>query len=416
MRSGSGSRAVRSANPVAGYPPAAQVCLLEGCAAIWQHSPLLQAFAARCGQAGAMGWTSYFFGGRGSQWKRPIVVTLLRRHTDLARAQVDDLLGAALFFELRPLGLPTHIYATDDWQGLRTVVAPEEWRATVACAAAEALLSRRAQIVLATFAAGPSEPLEDLRTRSGIRWAAGQRELRTRLRMEPTYDALLARFGKKTRTSLRYHRKRLEANVELEFVRDAGRSLSLHAMLQLGASALNPISPDECRRRFAAAHDPGGFIMGLRRRDVADQTRSWLSVVTGWRQADTTIVHSQMNARGYEKESVGTVMRSFLLESEIERRTRELVFYHGTAHSMSHAFESDRVIDLLVEREGLPTSALHSLARLLVKPTRYRAAHYPGGSATFFAAALASDAFEWRTGGGSNTSWPTSLPGVDLLE
>lgn len=412
MRTAGNARSVYAASHVSAAvdTQALHVRLLEGRSAIWRQTAVLQAFAASCGQNAAMGWLPYFFSGRGSQWKMPVVVVLLRREAGNADLRLEDILGFTLLFEFRPFGLPTQVYTTDDWQGLRTVVAPDAIRSAIAAGSAAFLMERGALVVLTTFMAGPGGAADAQVNEPLARWAQDERELHTRLRLEPTYDALLARFGKKTRTTLRYQRKHLLSEVDVEFVPDARKLISLEEMLTLGAAALNKVPEEECRRRFAAAQEPGAFLMGLRERSSG----RWMSVAAGWRQDSTTVLHSQINACGYEKHSVGTVMRSFLLESEILRGTRELIFYHGTAQSICHAFECDRVVDLLVERQGFPARSLHWLARLLVSPSRYRDTRYPGGSSTFFASVLARDGCKWKSA--SEPEWPEPLTDAEPLQ
>ena len=93
---------------------------------------------------------------------------------------------------------------------------------------------------------------------------------------------------------------------------------------------------------------------------------------------------------------MSTVMRSFFLESEIERGTRTLIFYHGTNHSMSHAFETDIARDFVVRRKSMRAAAMHKLAGLLVSPHHYAETPYFGGSGRFFASVLTSDRLEWH--------------------
>jgi hypothetical protein len=102
------------------------------------------------------------------------------------------------------------------------------------------------------------------------------------------------------------------------------------------------------KRRFQATRDlPGGFLIALRSR-----SGELLSVVGDWRQGTTTVLHHQMNAAGYEKDSLSTVMRSYFLENEIQRGTRTVIFYHGTNDTISHAFEAETTRDLIVRRKS----------------------------------------------------------------
>jgi hypothetical protein len=139
-----------------------------------------------------------------------------------------------------------------------------------------------------------------------------------------------------------------------------------------------------------------GFLIALRSR-----SGELLSVVGGWRQGTTTVLQHQMNAAGYEKDSLSTVMRSYFLENEIQRGTRTVIFYHGTNDTISHAFEAETTRDLIVRRKSFYAYLLRRLASFLVSPRHYAETHFLGGSTTFFASVLTSDQLKWNpvTGG-----------------
>ena len=100
------------------------------------------------------------------------------------------------------------------------------------------------------------------------------------------------------------------------------------------------------------------FLTGLRGPDG-----QWLSLAGGWRQDGTTVLHWQMNRAGMEKHSIGTVMRSYLLEDEIARGASRLLIFGGTPHSMRHAFAQEPVSDLILQRQGLRAKVTCAAAR-----------------------------------------------------
>jgi len=149
----------------------------------------------------------------------------------------------------------------------------------------------------------------------------------------------------------------------------------------------------ECKRRYRATRDlRGGFLIALRR-----PSGELLSVIGGWRQGNTTVMHHQMNSSGYEKESLSTVMRSYFLENEVARGTQSVIFYHGTNDPISHAFEAEMTRDLIVRRDSVYANAVRKLSRLFVSPRRYAETHFLGGSTTFFFSVLTSDQLEWNS-------------------
>ena len=373
------------------------VSILEGSQAILAHADLLEQLAERSGQLGAMNWLGFFLGGRGALWKRPYVVLCLQSGADASSLQLDIFLGAVLFFELNLLGVPTGVFSTDDWEGLRTVVADASQRHEVAARATEALLDRGAQVVVTTYACAAAEGLRagPLLQRSGIMWAENDRLVtKSRLNLASSFEQTLTNFGAKTRTQLRYYRRRLEKELQCIFLPDSHELLEEEDLIRLAAISREHISTTECRRRYRAARDlPGGFLMAIRTPDG-----QLLSSLAGWRQGTTTVMYHQINASGYPKHSIGSVMRSYFIESEIQRGARTLIFYHGTNDTISHSFESDLVRDLVARRTSSYPTLLLKLLGLVVSPRRFRETHYLGGSTTFLASILASDALEWHPG------------------
>jgi hypothetical protein len=370
------------------------VCVLEGHSAVLEQSALLEHLAERCGQAGAMHWLGYFLSGSGARWKRPCLVLFLGHTADPANLRAADVHAAALFYQLSIFGLATGAFSTDDWEGRRTVIAPEGIRSQVTALAVEALLVRTAHVVLATYRLSEHDAARaSLLLAPGVVWAEHGREIaKQTLNLEPTYEETLAKFGKRTRRNLRYHRRQVMEKTDCEFVADVCAAMTEEEFLCMNTSSLNPVPPTECMRRYRAARDlVGGFLLGLR-----DPAGNWLSVLGGWRQGATTVMYFQMNAAGHEKDSLNTVMRGYFLELEVARGTRSVVFYHGTNHSMSRAFEVENVLDLVVRRRSVRARVLRRLAACFVSPSYYGEAPYFRGSTTFFAAALSSHAMEWH--------------------
>jgi hypothetical protein len=343
-------------------PDLYQALVLSGYADVLAQSSLLESLAERCDQPGAMNWLGFFLAASSFKGKHPYLVLMMKSGADTHSRRLDDVHAAVLLFEYRVLGMSTGAFSTDDWAGFRTVIAPEAERAAMSVMAADTLLARGAQMVLISYSqprnvARPMMPV----MRSPAMWVSGKRPVAMTLLLEPTLKETLARLGKSTRFNLGYYRRRLEAAEPCEFVDHAGDFLQVHELEGLNHTSLNPIDPGEFRLQYdCACNLPGGFLLGLRNREG-----KWLSLIGGWRQGDVTVLHWQMNAAGYEKFSLGTAMRSYFLEHEVERGAKKLIYYGGTPHSMGNSFEREEVTDLLVRRRTLQSNALLGVARLL---------------------------------------------------
>lgn len=340
--------------------------IVQGREAILAHSHLLRELAYRCGQPGAMHWLEYFLNPSATQRKPPVLVLQLYRPTPSARVTQDNLRAAALFFEYRVLGWRTRAFSTDDTVGFRTVIARPEDRAQIAAEASQALIDRGAHVVLVTYetAQQPRAQTETPRF-SGLLAGSRERTVRRFLSLGPTYEETLQRLGRLTRRNLRYYRRHLEQRNPCEFVADARAELTLERLQAINLKSINPVCEEELQRRWSAAsllH--GSFLVGLRTLDG-----QWLSLAGGWRQAGTTVLHWQMNAAGYERDSMSTAMRAFFLEHEVQRGTERLLMYGGTPHSIRHSFEQETIADLLVCRPSVRSKLLRLLARTVASPS-----------------------------------------------
>jgi hypothetical protein len=137
--------------------------------------------------------------------------------------------------------------------------------------------------------------------------------------------------------------------MQCEIVADARGLISRQELASLSARSLNPVSVSELENRYYnLSRLPGGYLFGVR-----EVGGGWLGLIGGWHQGATTILHWQLNIRGYEKDSLVNVVRSYFLEHEVQRGARKLVIYGGTLHSMGHSFEQTSEFDLVVRRHSL---------------------------------------------------------------
>jgi hypothetical protein len=315
-----------------------------------------------------MNWLSYFLAASSFKGKNPCLVLIVGSGATVSSLRVEDVHAAVLLFEYRVFGMPTGVFSTDDWGGFRTVIALEAEREAMTAMAADALLRNGAQLALISYghlphvgsAFAPSLNLPAL-------WASSKRPVAMTLLLQPTFSATLATLGKSTRFNLGYYRRRLYAVTQCELIGDIRGLLMEHELDAINRASLNPVEPSEFRRQYKSANGlPGGFLLGLR-----SAQGQWLSLIGGWRQGDVTVLHWQMNAAGYEKFSIGTAMRSYFLEHEVQRGARKLIYYGGTPHSMGNSFAREEVTDLTVRRRSLRGAALYGVGRILASLRAY---------------------------------------------
>ncbi|MFC6646094.1 hypothetical protein ACFQBQ_10980 [Granulicella cerasi] len=363
--------------------------VLGGAKAIMRLAPVLEDFAARCGQPAGMHWLGHFLFGQDTRRKRFTMILGIQPEAEQFPAeqlQAQNLSFAVLFAEYAVLGVGTGIYVSPDASGLRSVIAPADDRAYAAMVALRVLMSRRVAVATTSFV-GATRSLPARRPEAETHYKLAQRILptTTHLPLRETYEETLAGMSKSLRFNLGYYRRRLQRDLPYEFVADAREAVNESELAGLNSGSLNPISQDEFRRRWVSSCKlRGGFLMGIRTLDG-----KWLSLLGGWRGGSTTVMHWQMNTAGFEKSSLVTVMRSHFIEHEIELAAERIVFYGGTPHNLNHAFVEEDVSEVIVRRRSLRAWLMQ------LSPASAKWRKYMGGTNTL-GELLRNDELLWR--------------------
>lgn len=353
-----------------------KAAVVLGREAVSAMQPLLVDLGRRTGQTGALDLVSLLVRAPSALRKTPCLVLVdLRAGVAPQHAQAQDLRGAVLLYEYRLAGANTGLFATDDIHGERTVLAAPEHRTAVAEAAGRALIERGAIAALISFESGPQAsglgyggnteqfpcPAE---FQSRGEWKpAFEIALRTRskerdLLLRSTLDDTLATLGPSTRRNLRRYRMRAKQELGLRWVPDV--QITPEEFLELDQASTNPAGRELAAWRYHFVHAQSGRVFtGLR-----DGAGRWLSLLAGYRHGETTVLEWQMNRDGLPRHSLSTVLRSFVIESEIARGTRVLRFKGGTPHTISHWLEPAITTDLIVLRHGTRGETLRWLSPL----------------------------------------------------
>lgn len=329
---------------------------------------LLVAFSERCEQAGVAHDLGYFLSKPGALPRTPHL--LLIGGGGLRDIDPDSLLGAVLIFEQKVAGIGLGAYATNDRSGRGTVIARAADRARVAGTAAAWLMQRGAHLVLMSFrgddsgqtAGALAAPLSELSNRGGICWAWREREIPAYLPLPPTLDEALATLGTRTRRNLRYYRRRLESELGGILVPQA--AISRKELLAFNRECMYAVSPRAAGWRYDSLKElDQPIFMGLK-----DKEGRWLSLLGGRRYLDRSELLWQMNRTGMREYSLGTAMRSYLLEYEIAHGAKRLYAEGGTSHTMVHSFVQEQTTDLIVRRNTLAARAMRAVAQRYIAP------------------------------------------------
>jgi hypothetical protein len=348
-------------------PNSAQFFVSRGRAEILRLRPVLTALSELCGQTGATDYLEYFLTAIDNLKKTPYLVLMASRSdVCVSELQAEDLWGAVLVYEYKVLGFGSSLFTANDYNGSRAVIAPPKLRRQVSAAVCRYLMDHGAQIVFLNLEPGAQEScqicIEDAMAGKAKRWWGTQRRaVGATIALQKTLDATLARMGKHTRRNMRYYRRKAEAELGCNFTADMKSMLTMAQLIELNYASTHPVPHSTLERRYRTMKSMDGFFcVGMSRANG-----QWISLLGGRRHHGVTEVDWQMNRGGLAKHSVGTVIRSYLIEHEIAIGMEKLFFEGGTPHSMRHSFLSEEAMDIVVMNRSLSVFLLRSFARWL---------------------------------------------------
>ena len=341
--------------------------------AVLHLSRSLVELSARCGQHGAMDDIAYFLSKPGALPRIPILLLVTKTSDlDLKNPNIDNLVGALLIFEQNISGIGVGAYATNDRSGRHTLIAVAQDRSRVVALSCRELLERGAHLILMSYRAGDSggtdatsqPPLLDT-VEPGMRvarYALRKRTIPGYLPLSLTFDATLAKIGQRTRSNLRYYRRRAEADLGCVFLPQI--EATREEVLRFNRKCMYAVSAAVAGWRYDSLKDlKKSVFMGIK-----DHEGRWLSMLGGRRYGDRSEILWQMNRRGHAASSLGTVMRSYYIEHEIAHGSRRLYIEGGTPHPIKFSFVPEELTDLVVMRPTLTAKAMHMAARRWISP------------------------------------------------
>ena len=351
--------------------------LLRGSPAILAVQPMLADLAAQCDQAGEADNLAYFLSTPDALKKTPYLLLIgASRHRPA---------GAVLLFEYRFGPLATRVFSTADISGRRSVLARPELRAETAALAARTLIQRGAQVVHVTFSethsgagqkrdppaelsSAESQIALELGAGKGLlprEWTFAHRDVPTYLALHETYDKTLAAIGKRTRTHLRYYRRRSELDLGATFVPEV--KLTLEEFLAFNRECMYAVPQELAAWRFRSLSTVAGGAL----RGVHDGLGRWLSMVGLRRQNGFAEIDWQMNRDALPTYSLSTVMRSYLIEHEVAQGSTRLYFEGGTWQPIVHSFTNERLGELSMRRRSLYSRLLTRFASRVFPSRNY---------------------------------------------
>ena len=195
------------------------------------------------------------------------------------------------------------------------------------------------------------------------RWALRERTIHGYLPLSKTFDATLARIGQRTRSNLRYYRRRAEADLGCVFLPQV--EVTREEALRFNRQCMYAVPAAVAGWRYDSLKElKEPVFMGIK-----DREGRWLSMLGGRRYGDhRSEILWQMNRRGHATSSLGTVMRSYYIEHEIAHGSRRMYIEGGTPHPIKFSFVPEELTDLVVMRRTLTATAIRMAARRWISP------------------------------------------------
>jgi hypothetical protein len=340
--------------------------LLRGESVISEARRLTDALAESCGQPEAVRDLHYYLGKPGLLKRTPVLLLVTRADgpRDVASMRTTDVIGTVLLFEYSALHIRAGMYTSNDRSGRRTIISAPSDRSLVAAAASKYLLEQGANVVMLSYRSDVREQqVEDgSQNEEGSSWVTRERSIPDYLPVLPTFEETLGRIGKRTRTHMRYYRRRAEADLGCWF--DAAAKISEEELRAFNRECMFPIRNKVLSWRLRALGDYADpILMGLR-----DGEGRLLSVIGGRRQNGHAEIFWQMNRRQFPAYSLSLVMRTYFIEHEAGCGTDRVYLDGGSAHSLCHSFVNATVTDLAVMRNSLLVFAARKFGRWFIPP------------------------------------------------
>ena len=316
----------------------------------------LNAFRTKCGQVDDLMTSLEYYLPWTKIWRAwPILVMVYRQNC---------LFGVVLLHLRTKSGIPVGIARAGNGSGQGSVVGnPTDWCEIIEIVSKTILkLPAVHTVFISAHWSHQAIQLEN-RPAQNLQGQWQFRSTRNRLKLTAGYDATMAQLGYKMRRNLRYYRKRAQAELCCHFISDLNDQQRNEAVLSLYSKGI--YVHDRCRALSVEAvlrSVAGHFAMGLQKANG-----DWVSYVAGWRIAGLTFVEWQLNDSQYDKLSISTVMRGFLLEHEAESNIDEINFVGGTSEIWSRVCEPSLCGELLATRKGL-VGALTQRVTMLLRP------------------------------------------------
>ncbi len=311
--------------------------------AIRELSPQIADLLEQTGQAGDVTLAPEYFLRNNALRCAPLVVLI---------SEGEQIVAALYGRERRILGIRTGMVQFGDYYGEGSVIAMDPFKAAaVSWAALNVLQHPRIHWVRASFK--PSHPNDISTVESAVENGRVKARLLPEtvqhiLPLKASFEGFLSTLGSHTRRNLRVYRRRVEQK-GWRFVPGLGPTEVAAAFASLKRQQGRHQSSEHylncCRDTLEAV--AGSFYAGIR-----TEAGEWVSLAAGWLHADTYFMLVQLNDSRYKRDSISTVMRSYLIEHVIGHGAKTINFVGGSSELLGQFCTPQTCAHYLFESNG----------------------------------------------------------------
>jgi hypothetical protein len=351
--------------------------IVSGRDAVLKLRPVLADLCTKCDQTGVMDDVVYFLSKPGALRRVPHLLLVSKTPVlNMDRLTSDDLLGAVLLYKYSVLGFGIGAFTSNDRSGRGTLVAPAALRSQVAETVCRKLMAGGAFAVMLSYCdeefTGQTAYTKDteLSGRSATalagesktaRWVRRDRDIPAYLPLENTFDKTLAKIGQRTRSNMRYYRRRAENQLGCTFF--SAVEMDKSEYLAFNRDCMYAVPDRVATWRFDALKELSKpLFMGIK-----DKGGRWLSLLGARSRSANTEILWQLNRNGLSPYSLSIVMRSYFIEHEISQGMTRLYIEGGTSHPMRYSFVNSKVTDLVFMRRSLLGLLVPKFAKRFIK-------------------------------------------------
>lgn len=272
--------------------------------------------------------------------------------------------GLMFVKERKVSGLPTRMIFGDSTLGTLVVAAPGRGGAVLEQAVHFLVSTLRSQAIRLRVRFGSWEMAAIQQAASALNLdfsSSHAEECHLQIALPATYEDFLRELSVNGRRSMRHRRRVYEAGGHHFVERMDPAEFRRVALRLLDKSVVGATQESVARSLGMLSEVDHPLLCGLR-----DSRGEWVAILGGWYDTDKAVWLFQMNNdRDYGHVSPATVLRSYFIESLIQKGCQMVFFWAGVGGPAARAAAPYPSVTLCADSRGIRWRAIRGLSRML---------------------------------------------------